>query len=391
MVDRNVRTSKSTRSELESTKKIKQSEMTSLLTTQYQFKTLKNIDLIGRTALNSIADDGFFTYEYFKTLETTKSSPFKPFYLVICNKDKVEAIAPYLIEPFNNKQTSRLGRIIKISDTLGFLSNRQLNCHSPNSFHSQILLKEKASTKNYLDIFLKKIDDLCKIQRIPFSCFPYVSEFDKALISNLQDFGYLNHHFLKTWYLDIQWSEFDEYLGGFNHKTRNIIKREIKNCQDSGVTVSEEKDFEALSEKLSTLYSNLFSKYTSDAKSPYDPLFFQMLSEHAKDKTKVFIAQKADTLVGFSLSLQHKETLDVYFCGFDYASLGKTDFVYFNLVYYEPIKLAIQRRLKRIHFRIGSEKAKIERGCKSEKTYYFLKCQDSLLKGLINFYLKKVK
>jgi predicted N-acyltransferase len=359
------------------------------MTPKHEIKILKNIDKIGKKAVDSIADDGFFTYGYFKTLETTLPPNIVPFYLAAYDEDEVNAVAPFIMESFNHKLTANaiIRTILNVGDKTGFFPDRSLSCYSPNSFHSKILIRENSNGN--LDAFLKGIDRLCKKERISFSSFQYVSEFDKTLMDRLQNFGYLKVSSIKTLFLDVHWDNFEDYLKGLDQKTRKNIKREIKKCKENGVKILEEKEFGKISENLYALQSNLFSKYNNGVKSPYTTSFLQKLSEHAKDKTKVFIAQRDDKLIGFSLSLLHQGVLDVFFCGFDYESQGNTDFAYFNLVYYEPIKLAIEKGVKRIHFRIGAEDVKLRRGCKQEDNYWFIKCQNNFFRPVFNFSTRK--
>ena len=91
---------------------------------------------------------------------------------------------------------------------------------------------------------------------------------------------------------------------------------------------------------------------------------------YAKDKTKLFAAKKKDELIGFSLSLRQKDVLDVVLVGFNYDTQSKTDFSYFNLAYYAPIKWGIENGVKKIYFRLTMEKIKTDRGCKPEKTFF---------------------
>jgi predicted N-acyltransferase len=70
--------------------------------------------------------------------------------------------------------------------------------------------------------------------------------------------------------------------------------------------------------------------------------------------------------------------------GCDYASQTNTSFIYFNLGYYEPIKLAIDEKIKKIYFRYLNEKAKVARGCRPEQTYSFIKCHNIILGPVIN-------
>ncbi len=61
-------------------------------------KVFRSVDAIGRDSINSLAEDGFFTYEWFKTLETQQSFRISPFYLAVFDEDKVIAVAPCFVE-----------------------------------------------------------------------------------------------------------------------------------------------------------------------------------------------------------------------------------------------------------------------------------------------------
>ena len=115
---------------------------------------------------------------------------------------------------------------------------------------------------------------------------------------------------------------------------------------------------------------NLSLKYNKWAQR-LEPFFFECLSDYAKANTIVFVAKKKDVVVGFSLFIRQGETLDAFIGGFNYELQSKTDFTYFNLVYYTPINWAIQNGIRKIYYRWGSEKAKYKRGCKPEMHIFF--------------------
>jgi predicted N-acyltransferase len=207
------------------------------------------------------------------------------------------------------------------------------------------------------------------------------------LTKNLHNMGYLRSPGTTTLYLDVKWSSFEDYLRSLKHKTRLNIRREIRKCAENGVTI-EKRELKDLTAKLSELLSNHILKYAKNAKNIFDPVFFSKLNEYARDKIKVFIAKKNNEVVGFSLFTQHEETLDAWMCGFDYNALTNTDFAYFNLAYYAPIRWAIDEDIKKIYYRRRSEKVKLDRGCKPERTYAFVKCHNALLGFLINMALK---
>ena len=80
--------------------------------------------------------------------------------------------------------------------------------------------------------------------------------------------------------------------------------------------------------------------------------------------------------------------MDCFLGGFDYSIQEKSDFLYFNLVYYSPIKWAIKEGIKKIYYRWGSEHAKYLRGCQPERIYTFVKCQNRVVNSQIGNYLR---
>ena len=125
---------------------------------------------------------------------------------------------------------------------------------------------------------------------------------------------------------------------------------------------------------------------TSNNKLPTS--FFITLWKYAKDKIRLFVARKNDEVIGFSLLLQHKDVLDVYMYGADYSAQTNTFFTYFNLAYYTPIQLAINEKIKKIYFRYLNEKVRLDRGCRPERTYSFIKCHNAFLQPSLNAMLK---
>ena len=361
-----------------------------------EVKVFGSIDDVGREPVDSMSQDGFFTYGYFKTLETSKPYNILLSYAAVYDANNVVAVAPCYVDlddPFSGFEGKFpfAGSVAGLASRLGFCLNRLVVCYSPNSYHGKILVREGYDERTMLELVSKKIDDICKSQRILFSSFPFVSESEGVLEDNLCRLGYLSFPSARTLCLDVIWSDFEGYLESLSYKTRKDVRREIKLCKGSEVSIVEEKNFGGFSSTLSNLHSNLFSRYNPGGETPYGPSFFSGLSEYARDKTRVLIARKDGSIIGFSLSLQHQSTLDVYLVGFDYSSRTSTDFVYFNLAYYEPIRLAIAEGVKRIHFSINSEGLKLKRGCKVERTHSFVKCHNAFVGSLYASYMRRRK
>ena len=351
------------------------------MTSGIKVKVFRSVDELGKNAIDSIADDPFFTFGWFRTLETQQTYKVSPIYLAVYNESKVVGVVPLFIELMKPNPKDLFSKFFNLGHRIGFWQNRVLDCYSPFCFRSKILLSNGQEEKIVLDLVSKKIDAICRKEKILVSHFSFVSEFDKVLFENMQNYGYRKRPGITELYLDVQWTSFEDYLKSLKHNIRVNVRREIRKCKKNGVTI-EEAELEDLATKLSELYTNLALKYDKNAKKIFDPYFFSMLNKYAKEKTKLFIAKKNGEVVGFSLSLRQKDILDVMMVGFNYTMQTNTDFSYFNLCFYAPINYAIESSVKKIYYRYMMEKIKIYRGCKPEKTYCFTKYHNKFLRVL---------
>jgi len=382
------------RSQISGGKLLQNSEVERRMLAGYNVRVFNKVDAIGKDPIDAISDDPFFTYGWFKTLETSKPIKSDPLYLTVYDGSSLVAFLPCFIDSVYPYFVYRpylpfMKRIFKMGNGLSLWRDHVLMCYSPFSWRSTILLRSNSNRGLILSLVSGKVDDICRENRILFSSFEFLSEDDRLLMSHLQNNGYLNFPWWEnSLFLDIEWSNFEDYLASLKHKTRLNVRREIKKFKESGITVDELSEFGDLAATLSNLNSNLFSKYNKHKESPYDDSFFKRLNEFARDKSKLFIAKKDREVVGFCLSLRQGDVLDCYMCGFNYDVQTNTDFIYFNLVYYEPLKWAIKERIKRIHYRISAEEAKLRRGCKPAQIFSFVKCHNKLLDIFFSLHAK---
>ena len=364
------------------------------MTAKYTVRVLNTVDDIGKEPIDAISNDPFFTYGWLKTLETSKPLKSVPLYVTVYYENRLVAFLPcfidlaghyFLFGPF----FPLMERILDVTRKLDIYQDHVLMCYSPFCYRSKILFGRHFDRELILSLLSRKIDEICREQRFLFTSFNFVSGFDSFLMANLQDCGYYQIPWRITLYLDVQWSTFEEYVSSLPYKSRRTVRREIKKCKERGVEIAEEPNFGELSEKLPVLYSNLYKKYNTGSKSPFDSSFFKALSKYAKDKAKLFVAKKAGEIVGFSLLVRHKNVLDAFIVGFEYDSFqSNTDFAYFNLSY-ESIKWAIKERIKRINYRFTAEEAKLRRGCSQEQIFSFVKCHNKFLNLFYNTYIRQ--
>ena len=201
---------------------------------QNEVRVFQTVDDI-KESIDQISNDSFFTYGWFKTLESFGILP-EPLYLTVSHERATIAIAPCFIDKINDffswgpNILPFLQRTLNISQRLGLFKRNVLLCYSPACCRTKILLANNLKEKTILNQFSKKIDDICKEQKVLFSSFLFVSEFDELLMKNLENLNYTKFPNIVTFYLDVNWSTFEDYLDSLKPGMRKKIKREIKKC-----------------------------------------------------------------------------------------------------------------------------------------------------------------
>jgi hypothetical protein len=360
-------------------------------------EVIEAIDTIDTKQLDSLAVDFCHSYGWLKCVEIDKARfRIEPFYLAVYHEDKLIALAQSSIQNdfqyFQSKDKNYLIKaVIESTHRLGFSINRgrAIDCSQTSISHEETQSDDDLPIHIALDLMINKIDELCKRKKILVSSFSLVPESEKLLIRSLQNSGYSKTFSANSFYLDIQWSSLEEYLGDLEGKVRRNVKREIKKCNETGVTIEKESLTNDYAPILSNLYSNLHQKYHSEKRNPFAASFFRNLTKYAGDNTRLFVARKNCRIIGFSLSLKHRDILDVLFYGFEPNAQSKTDFAYFNLVYYAPIDLAIKEGVRRVYYNQTMDEVKLKRGCNLEHQYLFTKVHNRPLRRLVNLYLNK--
>jgi predicted N-acyltransferase len=92
------------------------------------------------------------------------------------------------------------------------------------------------------------------------------------------------------------------------------------------------------------------------------------------DDVIILTAAIGDRPVAFALFVKDANEWHFFVAGFDY---GRTQgsMTYFSLVFYVPIRLAIEKGVRRINYGIASYAPKLRRGCRLEPITLMVKCR----------------
>jgi predicted N-acyltransferase len=189
------------------------------MTLDLETRVFKTVEEIGKEAIDSLVDDPFFTYGWLKTLETSKP-PIKldPFYVTAYDKDKLVAFTPCFRDvadqyfQYGPNVVPFMKRILNLSNRLRIGESHVLLCYSPWCYRSKVFLGKNLNEGILVRNLSEKIDAICRKEKILFSSFLFVSEFDKRLIKHLENLGYQKFLWRPTLYVDVCWQNFEDYL-----------------------------------------------------------------------------------------------------------------------------------------------------------------------------------
>lgn len=161
--------------------------------------------------------------------------------------------------------------------------------------------------------------------------------------------------------LDLTASSFEEYLAGLSRSRRESVRADLRDFSRSGL----ESRLVRLGEVIpaaAPLAVNVQHKYGHRSSSARQVRFFGDCAAKVGEDALVFGCFDGSRLIGFGLAFEWRDTLYMRSAGFDYDALPRRG-EHFMVMYYAPIRYAIERGLARVHFGIESFSGKVRRGC----------------------------
>ncbi|MET9803537.1 GNAT family N-acetyltransferase [Streptomyces sp. NPDC006368] len=205
--------------------------------------------------------------------------------------------------------------------------------------------------------------------------FLYVDEDDTLLRSVLDGRGYAAMPGQTAYSLTVpKEGGFDAYLSRFGSHRRRNITREMRLLDAAGVSYRTQPLSEGLIDELVPLELALYAKHGTPADPDAFRSVLRSVSVNAASAARVTTAHLEGRLAGFALTFTHRGELYARQAGFDYDAQGRVP-LYFGLVYYELLRLALSEGLTEIHYSTGSDQAKLSRGCTPRRQIAYVKAR----------------
>jgi predicted N-acyltransferase len=205
--------------------------------------------------------------------------------------------------------------------------------------------------------------------------FLYVDEDDDLLRGVLTDHQYLALPGQTAYSMPVPGDgSFDAYLAGFEQRRRVKIKRELRALDEAGVTYLTQPLTADIIEQLAPLELALYAKHSTPANADAFRAVLHSIADHAGTAARVTTAYLDGHLTGFVLTFTHHGEMYARQAGFDYEAQGKLP-LYFGLVYYELLRIALAEGLSQIHYSTGSDRVKLSRGCTPRRQIAYVKAR----------------
>jgi predicted N-acyltransferase len=233
---------------------------------------------------------------------------------------------------------------------------------------SRILLKgleeiqKREKTKGFLILDLKK-DELDSLKEQMKGVTPF------SLYDNT--------------YIDLNYTDFEDYLSSLDAKARRSIRITLNRAQKRFAVTS--FFTHNLSQWTSTArrLQQCTCKYHNDYRTFLTEEFYSAVENHLKEKAELLFLLKDDIPLAFAVILNTPDLVHYKFPGVD---PHYREYQAYFLLYYEGIRRAIERKQKRIYFGSTTYEFKEKIGCQREELFGLAKMRNPLLNlGLKSF------
>jgi predicted N-acyltransferase len=201
--------------------------------------------------------------------------------------------------------------------------------------------------------------------------FPYVDERDTALDEVLRERGYRCFPSGRDHWLPVDGRGFPAYLRSLPRSRRNAVLRDRRKVADAGLVVTVEPLTDAVVDRLAELEVALLAKYGLSWPVERSADALRTAAAEFGDDASVVLGRAGGDVRGFVLLLRHRDQWYLRQCGFDHAYLGKVP-LYFELLFYHLVTRAPVAGVSAIQYGVGSEEAKVSRGCHASQLRCYL-------------------
>jgi uncharacterized protein len=155
------------------------------------------------------------------------------------------------------------------------------------------------------------------------------------------------------------YGSFEDYLGRFSSKRRNQIRRERKEMDRQGITLTTERDrlSPEVVDAMYGFYASTIDKFSYWGRRYLNRAFFEEICATMRGQVEIVLAREGSKILGGALNLAGDRAL----FGRYWGATEERPFMHFNVCFYHSIAECIERKIERFEPGAGG-KHKMVRG-----------------------------
>ena len=235
-----------------------------------------------------------------------------------------------------------------------------------------------SQTSDHTDMLLKGLEHIRKKEKAKGLV---ISNLDEEFnIKRLK--GFTTLPLLDDTYIDLNFTDFNDYLAFLPYKARKSVKNTLKKTRDLNVRTVFTNEFVKWKDTARTLQGHLCEKF-NDYEWYLGEKFYESLETHLKDTAELVIFLKDDIPLASILALYSPEAAHYRFAG---ADPHYRQYQAYFLIYYEGIRRALEKKKKRIYFGLTTYDFKEKIGCRRRPLFECVRMENPLLSAAVKSY-----
>ncbi|WP_412872224.1 GNAT family N-acetyltransferase [Curtobacterium flaccumfaciens] len=237
--------------------------------------------------------------------------------------------------------------------------------------NSAMLLSDDAPADT-ANLLLDVAEDVAKSLQVRAMSAPFVSAANDRFRRSLTQASYVPFGINRYSSLALPDGGYDAWVTQFSKKKRWKIRDERRRISAAGFTSRVSALSSADLQQLAGLETQLLRKYGHDWRPEYSVAALGKLVATFGADAMVSTVERGPESAGFVVLLRNGDRWSARQVGFDYEMQGDLP-LYFETLFYAPVGAASAHGVRHIDFGLGSEEAKVSRGCVTDTQQTWVK------------------
>jgi predicted N-acyltransferase len=316
---------------------------------------------IARKNWDALASRGSHRHAWFVAAEACGA---EPRHVGVFKGGKLVAVIPAYVERetlHGDLHARWYGAAHRIAEKLGASLRPSLAIGAPLSTSSDPLGSDEVLTETVIDEALELLETEGRAEQVKAIVWPFVDANATAIREAARLRGYRESFATSEAVIDVAWSSPEDYVASRSKNVQRTLKNELAWVHDQGIRISWETDLRPFAGALDGLYRGSYVTRTGRVSNlPSD--FFTELAKQRSAGVRVQCAWKGQTLLGMAVALDGGDALDI--CLNAESDETRRGLLYQHCLCYDPVRVAIEDRLTRIHLGPDALYAKLLRGAR---------------------------